>query len=470
MIPGIPIEILQLTEDSDVSAQRVAEVMGHDPALAARVLRAANSLVPSKVSTLCHAVALLGMRSVNALALGISFSGVLQRSRLNGEDLDVLWRRSLYSALAGRMLATRTRLAKPDEAFLGGLFQDVGMLGILAVLGDEYQTLIRTAGDHESLGEAERGELGIDHSAVGAAMAKAWSLPEQLAATIEFHHCPQDAPVPTQPLARLVWASRVTANVLLADDTSAAVEACEALARHFDLNGAQIQEILEALAIQAQGLAELFDVKAISGSRMDQILSQAQEALMRTALEADAEVRSLRAANRGLTEAAGRDAVTGLRNRACFEEVRQSLAAEGKDAREPLAVLFVDADHFKGINDTYGHKVGDQVLRRLGKVVAERCQDSAYRYGGDEIVCLLNGCDEQHAAALAEGIRRDVETKPVQTSSGTIPFTISVGVAVGDARYEGIEHLLATVDDALYAAKNTGRNRVCLASQLQAAP
>ena len=69
MIPGIPLEILQLTEDSDVSARRVAEVMGHDPALAARVLRAANSLVPSKVSTLCHAVALRGMRSVNALSL-----------------------------------------------------------------------------------------------------------------------------------------------------------------------------------------------------------------------------------------------------------------------------------------------------------------------------------------------------------------------------------------------------------------
>ncbi len=471
MIPGIPIQVLKLTEDSDVSAQHIAEVMGHDPVLAARVLRAANSLVPRNVFTLSHAVALLGMRSVMALALGVSLSGMFRRSCFQGEDVEILWRRSLYSALAGRMLSKLTRLAQPDEAFLGGLFQDVGMLGMLAVMGEEYHALIQTAGNHESMVEVERRELGIDHPAVGIAMAKAWSLPARLSAPIEFHHCPQDAPAQHQPLARLVWASRITANVLLADDTiAAAAEARDMLVQQFDLQGEQIQEILEALATQAQDLAELFDIKVISGSRMNQILCQANETLMQTALEADAEAQRLLAINRKLTETAGLDPMTGLQNRACFETVRKSLADKSKGIREPLAVLFIDADHFKSINDTFGHDTGDRVLKRLGQIIAERCEHNAYRYGGEEIICLLNGYDEQAATALAEDIRRDVESKPVQTSNGAIPFTVSIGVAIGDPRENDIEHLLGAVDEAVYAAKNQGRNSVYLASQQHTAP
>jgi diguanylate cyclase (GGDEF)-like protein len=126
-----------------------------------------------------------------------------------------------------------------------------------------------------------------------------------------------------------------------------------------------------------------------------------------------------------------------------------------------------DVDHFKRINDTYGHERGDRVLVELaGRLRAVlRATDVAYRVGGEEFVLLLPGRDGAAAVRVAERVRRAVSDVPV----AGLPLTVSAGVATTRAGEGSLPDLLSRADDALYAAKAAGRNRVCAAEGVDAA-
>jgi diguanylate cyclase (GGDEF)-like protein len=168
-----------------------------------------------------------------------------------------------------------------------------------------------------------------------------------------------------------------------------------------------------------------------------------------------------------LYEAAVRDALTGAYNRQFLDERLKSEWAFAKRHGSRLSVIFVDADHFKKVNDTHGHAGGDAVLRALGAVLMRRLrtEDVVARYGGEEFVLLVRGVSQQSAATLAERIRADVQALDIEHEGKRIPVTVSVGVAThgAECESESVEALLARADAALYKAKETGRNRVVVA-------
>jgi two-component system cell cycle response regulator len=130
---------------------------------------------------------------------------------------------------------------------------------------------------------------------------------------------------------------------------------------------------------------------------------------------------------------------------------------------KPVCVLLFDIDHFKGINDTYGHDAGDDVLRdfsaRLRRGV--RGIDLLARYGGEEFVLVMPETDAAFAASVAERLRSDVDKVPFTSRSGaTFPVTVSIGIAEWQGPSDTPEALVKKADDALYAAKRAGRNRV----------
>lgn len=161
------------------------------------------------------------------------------------------------------------------------------------------------------------------------------------------------------------------------------------------------------------------------------------------------------------------DGLTGALNRRGLDDAIPEVAAPEPEDRpgQPLSVVMVDVDHFKRVNDQYGHAVGDEVLRavarRLGGVL--RASDAVVRYGGEEFVLLLPGINLQSAARVAERGRKVVAESPVHAASLSIAVTISCGVAErlpGEARAA----LMDRADAAMYAAKRAGRNRVELAT------
>jgi diguanylate cyclase (GGDEF)-like protein len=157
------------------------------------------------------------------------------------------------------------------------------------------------------------------------------------------------------------------------------------------------------------------------------------------------------------------DPLTGLMNRRAFmgEVERTALRRDG--GRESTAVLVLDLDHFKGVNDRYGHEVGDKVLASFADVAAAnvRPSDKLYRLGGEEFCFVLPDTDVQVALRVAERIRNALAVHAYATPDGeTIAVTVSIGVATADYAGFDLEVMLAAADAALYEAKSRGRNRI----------
>jgi diguanylate cyclase (GGDEF)-like protein len=169
----------------------------------------------------------------------------------------------------------------------------------------------------------------------------------------------------------------------------------------------------------------------------------------------------LEAANYALAQQARTDALTGLLNRRGFEDQTRQVLAAARRGRFPLCVIMFDVDHFKRINDTLGHDVGDLVLKQLATTLRQRLRgsDVLARYGGEEFVALLPDTDLQGARAIAEAMVRAVAQEE-HAPYGRI--TISAGVAAGLHDTLDMNELLHRADAALYEAKGQGRNRVCL--------
>ncbi len=133
----------------------------------------------------------------------------------------------------------------------------------------------------------------------------------------------------------------------------------------------------------------------------------------------------------------------------------------------PMAIMMIDVDHFKQVNDRYGHQVGDQVLEHLGRILRDRTRQSdiAARYGGEELTVLLPQTALEQAMTVAETLRQLIDEHPFVNDNGRqVHVTISIGVACfPDLRVDDAERLLQYADAALYQAKELGRNRVVLA-------
>lgn len=168
------------------------------------------------------------------------------------------------------------------------------------------------------------------------------------------------------------------------------------------------------------------------------------------------------AAHEALRQEATHDRLTGLWNRGrVLDQLGRELIRARREHR-PLSVVIADIDHFKRVNDTHGHQGGDEVLRqvaeRMSALSTER--DCLGRYGGEEFLIVLPGCDAARAHASADRLRDAVAATPVVAGGTTLPITVSLGVASTDRADEPPAALIRLADEALYRAKAGGRNRV----------
>ncbi|MFQ5937077.1 MAG: GGDEF domain-containing protein [Acidiferrobacterales bacterium] len=175
-------------------------------------------------------------------------------------------------------------------------------------------------------------------------------------------------------------------------------------------------------------------------------------------------IRELEASRQALAEQATTDPLTRLKNRRAFyQEGRHGLALSQR-SNTSLSVMLLDLDHFKRVNDTYGHQAGDKVLIAISALLGRmsRAVDTVARVGGEEFAIVLPGTNRDGAAVLAERIRAAVEKAPFQAHGEPLSITISIGFATFSAdSADTVEGLLKIADRRLYTAKREGRNRVC---------
>lgn len=474
--PGVAARIIELGQDSTADMGMVADAVSIDPALAAKILRIANSPLYArqrKTENLRQAIMMLGLNGTLTLALSFSLVSTLRSGTGSGLDYNLFWRRSLAAATASRSLGSQINKGSREEHFLAGLLQDIGMLALDRINPELYQQLGPEQSNHAAVQAAERDVLGSDHAAAGAWLLENWKLPRQLTYAVAASHDPTVCiDEEYKPVARCVAASGAIADILWREDhDQASQEAGELVEELLGMDRKALADVLESIAGELRETAALFDINLGDPSVVESILDQAKEILMLRNLQTMQEsqdlhkaAESLESRTRELEEETRRDKLTGLFNRAHFDGVIEDEFRSASSHGWPLAVLFIDIDHFKQVNDTYGHQAGDEILRGAARTLmaSTRDTDVVARYGGEEFVIILPGTGKQGACVTSDRIVQAFR-KTVHDigQSESVGVTVSVGIAIqGEgAEFAAPGELVGAADGAVYGAKQQGRNR-----------
>ncbi|MFH1862462.1 MAG: GGDEF domain-containing protein [bacterium] len=489
-------ELLRLMKNEKVSVSELANVIKNDVSLSAKILKVVNSAfygLPYKVATLSQAMVILGLSVIKNLALSMSILEVFIQKTPHLEKCESLknfWERSLLSAVAARRLAMRIKHPADEEVFIAALFQNVGTLVFIKYYPEEYSALYeeakRSVYDIKSL---EEKHFGINHALIGEFMANKWQLPRRLSIPILYHHDPEklllgERDADTQEIHQitiLVYLSNLVVSVFYDEFQTRRVQHLKQTAQQIlGIQEHEIDQLLEHLAGDATEIADYFGLALRNVNSYSELLMAANMELGRINISFDqmnrelitAKLRveelaeQLSEANHKLQELADTDGLTGISNRRVFENAITCEFYRSQRYGHPLSCLLLDLDHFKYINDTEGHLVGDQVLREVARLLRAnlRRTDILARYGGEEFIALLPEAEQQAALAVAEKLRRTIEEYLFNVEGRPLKVTVSIGISTysGASSASNEKELLQRADENLYQAKKHGRNQCWL--------
>lgn len=459
----------------DVSVESLAKLAQADAAFAMKLLSLVNSPAFSrahKVTDISQAAAALGIRGVRTVALSMLVSSLTPQ----GDKCRPLRANSLRRAVGCQLIAVALNYKDTQACFSTGLFLDSGLLAHCKENVDLAVAIATSPSHHRVL--RERAEGLTPHTELGAQLASEFLLPPETVEAIRSHH--DDTP-PAEPLAKVTWLGEAVAAVFEAPDVERARKNAISRARTLNLGPDQVESILTAIPEQVASVAEALDsdigevqdVEALKNdaSRLLSEINQQYEGVIRKLgdllREKESLATELREANSRLEALATTDALTQLPNRRALEDTLARCAARASRDGSFLSLLAMDVDHFKKFNDTYGHQAGDAVLVTVGRVLVEQSRkgDIPARYGGEEFSVVLPGTDAAGAQVVAERIRAAFEACETHHEGQVLKVTMSIGVATAEgAASEPVSRLGARADEALYAAKRGGRNRVAVSS------
>ncbi len=493
-VPAVAVRLLELAQDPECSSKAIAEVIKADPALAVKVLKSANSSFfsfRSEIKTLEQAVPMIGRAAVTSLVLSFSLANEAVSDERLARHYRRYWLQSIVQAAAGELMAKWVGVTQASELFMTCLLLDLGQLALLKVLRTEYVPFLEQAEQTgESLHSVEARTLGFTHVDVGASLLEQWKLPPAMCQAIRTHHA--DAATVHEPLSRVGAMAAIVGDYFCAKNCGDALLQMKKCAKDFfNVEQSGLTTYLEAVEARVKVAGDLLATNTDDLPSASDLMSEACEQLAQISIRQEQERREalnrqhaaeiekqvLLNQNEQLREQVFRDPLTGVYNRRFFDETMSHNVHRAVRNGAPIAVLFIDADHFKKLNDHHGHKFGDTVLIRVASILQDtvRTSDIVARYGGEEFVILATETNESGLRILAERLRAAVETEVFEQAGKRVPVTVSVGAALmvpqrGDRDPE--TRLIESADAAMYESKRRGRNRAtvqCLTTEFERA-
>jgi diguanylate cyclase (GGDEF)-like protein len=480
--PAIAIKILDMVRKDDFSFRDLAQIIESDPALVAKVLKVANSPyynVTRKVDNIDMALSVLGTHAVKNIALSFVICSDMKASGESGFDFDLYWRRAITAAVAAELTAALVGM-KSHDIFVTALLQDIGIIVLFSSCPEEYQLVMKeNIAGKGPLYEIEKECFGFDHQELGSELLSQWHIPESIYIPIKYHH--RDDSIPDE-YRRQVEVLRLSNNLSAIYHGGQSVENVLKVRKRFKTAfGVQedaVEKLIDAVARKSIEILSTFEIPPGDMRPFSMILQEANEELsnlntsyemlvieLRQAKEkAETLADELHNANVKLHELVFCDALTGLYNHRFFQEAMDRELDRSKRYKRDLSLIIFDIDHFKKVNDTYGHLVGDRVLVALSRTTENsvREADIIARYGGEEFAVILPETDFSSTRAVAERLRRDIENLIIEVDGGKVKVTVSVGYTSysHSATVQDKRAVIGLADKALYIAKQSGRNMV----------
>lgn len=497
-LPAVAVKLLELSKDSDTDIKDVIETIKADPAITAKILKASNSSffsLRSECKGIERAVPLLGTMVVTSLALSFSLSESAITEGPLKSRFDSYWKQSIVQSAAAELLAAQLGNELQHDSFLIGLLQDIGHLAMLRSIPDDLVKVLEQAEEQQKdSAQLETEILGINHTEVGVKMMERWQMSEQFKTAIQHHH---DT---FEELKALEADPEFNAIVTIATSAAIGDYFCSpnsglALQRLQDLTSEffkmphnDLHDFLEKVQARFEEAAQVYQVNMDDIGSPYEIMATANEQLVRLTMKAqvDSTQASARQAvieeqkvqleteNKQLQSKAIHDPLTKVYNRSFFNEAFEKEIYCCARTAQPIGIVFADIDHFKQLNDTYGHQFGDLVLQRVATIANEstRRADVFCRYGGEEFVVMVSNPTQNGIRELAERLRILIENEVIEFEGKRVPVTASLGAVVGiPARNTAglAERLIAEADEAMYESKENGRNQVHVRSIIRKA-
>ena len=465
-LPAVAVKVLELSGRENVSFKEIAETITADAGLASKVLRTVNSsfyALRKPCSSINQAIVMLGLSAVKTLALGFSLVSSIAKTDSKGFDYAAYWRRSLYTGVSAKCVAAAAKIGRDEEAFLGGLLQDVGMVALSQALGDEYLAVLTEAGpDHNSLSRIEFNAYEMTHADMGAQLAGRWKLPPDLMMPIKFHHKPNAAPKDYAQLCSAVALGNIITDVLTTTEPAVALKKYYTKAQEwFALPEAQADEILKKASEGARDMARLLSVDAGDGADVEAIKTQAKASLLglKTPI--------------GDAPNFGGDAVdpsTGLPGREAFNRNLIVSFEQTAAGGPPVSIALFALDGLKELKASDGEHMAETAMATTAGMIRAHFESAGAvlcRFDVDQFAAIMPKIDRLSATRLAEDARKIMAAAPVKVQppglkAVELSLTLSAGAACFEQatqdKFPDAEALVTLVQRALVSAQSAGRN------------
>ncbi len=475
-LPAVAVEVIELTQNADVSMDDLARTIQNDQALAAKILRTVNSSfygLSKPVSSINQAIVLLGLSTVKSLALGFSLVQAQDGGdESSGFDHAAYWRRGLFTAVSAQRIAEEAKASYADEAFLGGLLQDIGQMAMFTALGDRYvHVLERCEGDHNALAAFELQAFEVQHTEVGAMLARRWKLPDALVVPVRYHERPTAAPPEHAGLVRCVALGNLAHDVLTdADPGPAMMRFTQQALKWFGFKPNQVEEMLKTIASDTAELSGLFQLNTGEAPQADQILEQANARLIELTRaapvsSADGELASL------LLDGDRVDPISGALRAELYVRALRENFARASTGGDAMSVVKVRIDSLEGTIARYGEEAGDLVLVGTTALLRKHFEPlggTVCRLGLDTFGIVIGGTGRLASVRAAAEFRADLQrvshTWNRDNPGEPMDVLVSVGTAFMDSSegctFSRLEQLEMAASKALKAAADAGGNSV----------
>ncbi|MCW9030486.1 MAG: GGDEF domain-containing protein [Gammaproteobacteria bacterium] len=473
-LPAVALRIIEASKDPDISLHEVAAIISSDPAITVKLLKVANSPLYSQrrsLNNLREALTLLGFNA--SLTIALSFS--LLQSLGSDSDHESYWKRSILAASIARLLGERLHVSKLEDLFLASLLQDIGVLVIQCIKNSPYPHNEHHYLKHSERAKLEQDFLGVEHSVVGAWLLSSWKLPGYLVKAVlnshslnmsdpalntvnsYFHYCLNlsgnlaDIWLDENPSELLLSVLNVTKKVLVYDET-------------------EFNQLIVDIDNALPEISNMFQISLVGDYEREKVLNEARELLLERSISAIKQSEDARRYIESITDRVEQiekssriDHLTKVYNRQHIDKLLETEFEEANINRWPLSLAFIDIDDFKVINDTFGHLVGDEILKLISDFFSKNIRetDILARYGGDEFLLMLPGSTSDITKTVLERLLKlYIDEVILDVKDIKISASVSIGIAthMDKHNFDNLKDFMTAADEALYKAKAGGKN------------